>query len=184
MKMPSSTRLLSRGSRVQIAAGAPQIASVSADFRRLRYGQVPGNTGRKVTAVTFALLLLALSASAQERHAFKLPLTLLAAAGAADVSTTMSMARHNAVYAPGTHTENNPLIAWMEPKIGTGPMLAISGAVELGAFWLACHHLCDSHPKLMKYAFMAGAAAHGMATAGNVLSQMDDAAYRRRLGIR
>lgn len=138
---------------------------------------------RKVQLVTFVLLSLAAPAEAQEHHRFKLPVTLLAAAASADVASTMTIARHNARYAPGARTENNPIISWMEPKIGTGPMVTIAGAAEIGAFWLACHRWCDSHPQLMKWAFLAGATAHGMATAGNVLSARDAAENRRRLRL-
>lgn len=111
-------------------------------------------------------VLLASTAQAQER----LPVALLAAAGSVDIASTMAIAHHNDRYAPGSATEHNPLIAWMEPKIGTGPMLTIAAAAEAGAFWLACQRLCRTHPKLMKAALLIGAAAHGGAAAGNVVS--------------
>lgn len=142
-----------------------------------------GSERLHIVTLVLSLLLLASSVHADESHRFRLPMTLLAAAGAADVTSTMFNAGHNARYSPGAQTEHNPLIAWMEPKMGTGPMLAIAGAVEVGAFWVACHRWCETHPGLMRTAMLLGASAHGLATAGNVLSARDAAANRRRLGI-
>lgn len=160
--------LLSRGSRVQIAAGALQFASVSAYVRHLIHREAQGNVVLIVTTVTLALL--ASSAQAQEHHRLRLPVLLMAAAGSVDIASTMHNAHYNAVHAPGAQTENNPLIAWMEPKIGTGRMLTIAAVAEVGILVTACHFLCEHHPTLMKTAFLVGAGAHGTAATWNLLS--------------
>jgi hypothetical protein len=134
--------------------------------------------------VLVALTLCASAASAQERNALKLPAALLLTAGAADISSTMFIASQNARYAPGVYNEHNPIINWMEPTIGTGPMVAIGAAAEIGAFALACLKWCDTHPKLMKWAMLIAGGAHGTAFTTNMQSHRDAVAARRRLGIR
>lgn len=123
------------------------------------------------------MLLLATPAQAQT---LKLPVFLLISAGTADISSTLVNSRAQTQYNPGMGTENNPLIAWMEPRIGTAGMLTVGAAAELGAFWLACRRWCESHPNLMKWGLLTGAAAHGMAATGNILSARDAAAWRRQ----
>lgn len=134
---------------------------------------------RKLHVVTLALCLLAAPVAAEE-HSFRLPIAVLAAAGTADIASTMVIARANGRDNPGSGTENNPLINWMEPTMGTGGMLTVSAALEVGAFWIACRALCKNHPKLMKSAFLIGGLAHGMAATGNVLNHRD-AESRRKL---
>lgn len=130
----------------------------------------------------FMLITISSTVSAQDRHGLKLPAVLLATAGAIDISSTLHNSTQQARYTPGSGVEQNPLIAWMEPRMGTAGMLTVASTVELGAFWLACRRWCETHPKLMKWGLLTGAAAHGMAAAGNILSARDAAAWRRQQG--
>lgn len=125
---------------------------------------------RKVTHVTsvLCLLLLASSASAQDLSHYKLPVTLLTSAATVDISSTLVMARYNQAHDPTFRAEQNPIVGWMEPRIGTPGMLAVGAAIELTAMLVACKLLCEHHPKLMKWGLLTGAAVHGAAATSNL----------------
>lgn len=127
---------------------------------------------RTVHVAFTLLILLGGSASAQESHGlrrYKLPVTLLAGAASTDVSSTLLIAHYNRDHPnPGFRTEQNPLVGWMEPRLGTPVMLAVGAAIEATAVVVACKLLCESHPKLMKWGLLTGAAAHGTAATNNL----------------
>lgn len=123
---------------------------------------------RKVAVLVATALLVAASASAQDLGRYKLPVTLLAGAATVDISSTLMMAHYNQVHDPTFRSEKNPIVGWMEPRIGTPGMLAVGAAIEVTTMLVACKLLCEQHPKLMKWGLLTGAAVHGVTTTSNL----------------
>lgn len=170
--MAKATSLLSRGSRVRISAGAPVLLADFIPRTVSRPHETARGRGERLHRVTLglALLLLASTASAQELglSRYKLPVVLLAGAATVDIGSTLMMAHYNQVHDPTFRSEKNPIVGWMEPRIGTPGMLAVGAAIEVTAMLVACKLLCEQHPKLMKWGLLTGAAVHGVTTTSNL----------------
>lgn len=107
---------------------------------------------------TFAFIVVGSVGSAQEAtlsqklNGIKTPLTAMAIAGAADVTSTFTS------YSTG---ESNPAVAWMQPHVGFEATVAIGVGLEAVAVVWICHKLCEHHPKLAKTLTWTAAGAHG-----------------------
>lgn len=111
------------------------------------------------TTIYVAILLLAASASAQDRQAgMKLPLTVLGLAASTDVVSTFTSAGN---------TEGNPVVSWLNPHAGLAGTVAVGAAIEVTAIWAMCRLMCESHPKAAKVLTYIGAGLHGAAAATN-----------------
>lgn len=129
------------------------------------------------------LLLVASPLAAEDRPHLKIPAALMGAAGALDIYSTMTLVNANKRAGGDGGHERNPIVGWMEPKIGTGKMLAVGAAMELGVLWVTCKLLCENHPQFMRASMFLAGSAHAFAATGNYFSHTEAQAERRRLGL-
>lgn len=106
-------------------------------------------------AVLSATVYLWVVGSAQAQ--LRVPLTVLAGAGSADiVSTFTSQSNH----------EDNPIVAWMNPH-GLPATVAVGAVIEVAAVWGLCRWLCEKHSRIATALVYAGAGLHGSMAAKN-----------------
>ena len=101
----------------------------------------------------FATLLMAAIASCEESvyAPMRKPLTVLAIAGATDVTST---------FTSRSNFEQNPVVSWMQPHMSLKTTVAAGAALETLAVLAACHFICERRPRLARTLIYVGAAAH------------------------
>jgi hypothetical protein len=159
-----------------IVRGANFVPSVQTGRRFSALEPIRVNMRRTLPALIAALFIAPFIATplyAQEdtnQEPITWPMALWAAAGAADITSSVLADRaarrldHGQYFA----REGNPLVGWLQPRIGQGPMLVIGAAAEIGTAWVACRLLRRKHPKVMRYILAGAVGAHETATAFNV----------------
>jgi hypothetical protein len=64
--------------------------------------------------------------------------------------------------------EQNPAVAWMQPKIGTAGMLVVGEAADLAAVALLTRWLGPTHPRLVRIGLYTAAGIRGTLAARNI----------------
>lgn len=108
---------------------------------------------RSIGLTLLALLLLPLTASAQERPNLTLPTLVYAGAASLDLWSTADCLSVGC-------RERNPAVNWLQSK-GTVPMLAFGAALETSAYLALKHWIAPRHPRVATVTIYSLAAAHG-----------------------